>query len=199
MTRGSSSSSKRNGRLALVLTGLAVGMVGFSFALVPLYGLYCDVVGANKLGAAADARNRGVETNADVAVEERYVTVVFDANVNSELPWDFAPLQRSVRVKVGEPAVVSFKAHNRADKKIVGQAIPAVTPWQVTGYLSKLECFCFNRQELQPGEAVEMPLQFVVSPDLPEQYGSMVLSYTFMNAGKTTNEPLETISSVTDS
>lgn len=167
----------RNRKLTLALAALALGMVGFSFALSPLYGLYCKVVGANKIVNAPAAAS----ANATVK-EDRWVTVEFDANVSDGLPWDFAPVQRSLRVRVGEKTRALFRARNRSTGAVVGQAIPAITPWQVTGFLNKLECFCFNRQELAAGETQDMPLYFVVSPDLPREYESLVLSYTFMNA-----------------
>jgi len=187
---------KSNRKLVLLLFGLAVGMVGFSFALVPLYGLFCNAVGANRL-EVAQFDPQAVTPGSGNAGTGRYVTVEFDANVNSNLPWDFEPVQRSVRAAVGVPTLVKYRVHNRSDKPIVAQAIPAITPWQVTGFLSKIECFCFSRQELEPGETKEMPLRFVVSPDLPPEYGALVLSYTFLNTDKQTAPPMKNISALT--
>lgn len=170
-----------NKKMATWLIALALGMVGFSFALIPLYGLYCKVVGVNKVTTETTA---AVIDPSMKAGQERWVTVEFDANVNGSLPWEFEPMQRSVRVKIGEPTLVKYRVRNLANETIVAQAIPAVTPWQTTGFLHKLECFCFNRQKLEAGESQEMPLRFVVSSDLPEKYDAMVLSYTFLNADK---------------
>jgi len=85
--------------------------------------------------------------------------------------------------------MVKYLARNRSGRTIEAQAIPAITPWQVAGYLHKLECFCFNRQVLAPGESKEMPLYFYVSPDLPEDVGNLILSYTFMNTHRLAMRP----------
>ena len=79
---------------------------------------------------------------------------------------------------------MQYLAKNRTGRTIVGQAIPSVVPWQATGYFHKLECFCFTQQTLKGGETQEMPLQFSISPDLPEGINSLTLSYTFMKSGQ---------------
>lgn len=171
----------RKGRLPLLLAGIAVAMFGFGFALVPLYGLFCDAVGANNLARANSSQAADVTAAVDM---NREVTVQFDANVRSGLPWEFEPLQRSVTVRPGEQTVVSYRVRNRAGEAVTGQAIPGITPWQATPYLAKLECFCFNNQTLAPGEEKVLELRFFVLPDLPEGLDAMVLSYTFMNTNR---------------
>lgn len=177
---------RNNRRTAWLLGGLAAGMVGFSFALVPLYGLFCKAVGTTTIGARAGAEPTPPP---EVVPRDRWVTVEFDAVVSDGLPWEFRPMQKSVRVRVGERAMVKYLARNLSDHPVEAQAIPAITPWQVGGYLHKLECFCFSRQVLGPGETKEMPLYFYVSPDLPEEYGSLILSYTFMNTHRLAMRP----------
>nr|WP_308874941.1 cytochrome c oxidase assembly protein [Thiothrix subterranea] len=76
---------------------------------------------------------------------------------------------------------MSYYAKNLSDQPITGQAVPGITPWQVTQYFSKIECFCFTKQVLQPGEAKEMPVYFTIDPAVDKQYATVTLSYTFMN------------------
>jgi cytochrome c oxidase assembly protein subunit 11 len=180
--------SRKNRKMLLILSGLVVGMFGFGFALVPLYDLYCKAVGINKIESVPQLSEQAVVMAAQEPQLDREVTVSFDVNVRDGLPWDFEAVEYKVTVHPGQKSLVKFRVRNRAQEAVVGQAIPAVTPWQATPYLAKLECFCFNKQELQPGEEVEMPLYFVVSPDIPEEMESMVLSYTFMNIDKDATE-----------
>lgn len=174
---GEATPQSKKGRGIWLVSVIPVVMFGFGFALVPLYGVYCKVVGANKINVpvaqAAVVADEGV-------VSDRRVTVHFDSVVNGELPWEFAPMQKQVTVRPGERTLVKFRVKNLSSAEIVGQAIPSITPWQTTPYLTKIECFCFNQQVLQPGEEKEMPLYFMVSKDIPEQWGDMILSYTFM-------------------
>ena len=170
--------SRSNQRTALWLGVVVVGMFGFGFAMVPLYDLFCQVAGIQSIGSST-AETSGRYRSTAVA-EERYVTVKFDTTVNSTLPWEFKPMVRNLKVRVGQTHEAMFSARNLTNTDITGQAIPSVTPWQATEYFHKVECFCFTRQKLEAGASREMPLRFSVSPDLPEGINSLTLSYTFM-------------------
>lgn len=166
-------------RTLILLAALALGMFGFGFALVPLYGLLCEVTGIQSV------ERRANQTAADVASataidQGRWVTVKLDATVHPDLPWTLVPMERRLRVRPGESRQVRFVAENRSGREITGQAIPTVAPWQATGFFSKMECFCFTQQTLAGGETREMPLVFSVSPDLPAGIDSLTLSYNVL-------------------
>ena len=178
--------AKRNRRTALTLGLLVVGMFGFGFALVPLYDVLCKVTGVQSI--AIRSGGTATKTATQAVDASRLVTVKFDTTVHPSLPWEFEAVERSVRVHPGEMREVLFRARNRSSDRVTGQAIPSVAPWQATPYLSKLECFCFNRQTLTGGEAVDMPLRFVVAETLPGEIRSLTLSYSFMKLDRT-SEP----------
>lgn len=172
----------------------AVLMFGFGFALVPLYDVFCDITGINgKTGRIEQEAVLSQEVD-----EERLVTVEFLATVNSKLPWEFKPMIRRIKVHPGEVTEVNYFARNKTNRLVAGQAIPSLAPGLAAKYFNKTECFCFSRQTLQPGESKEMPLRFVVDPQLPEEIRTVSLSYTFFPAGD--EKPgLETISMGSDS
>ena len=169
----------KNRRTLLLLAGITLGMFGFGFALVPLYGLFCQVTGIQSVQQRAELNNASVSpVTGEIA--DRWVTVKFDATVHPDLPWHFKPVERKLRVHPGETHTVTFIAENRSSKMITGQALPSVAPWQATAFFNKMECFCFRQQTLEGGEQKEMPLRFVVSPDLPADIRSLTLSYNFL-------------------
>jgi cytochrome c oxidase assembly protein subunit 11 len=170
----------RKRRTLLLLAGLAVGMFGFGFALVPLYSLLCQVTGIQSVGQRATLGASPAAATASAGTGERWVTVKFDATVHPDLPWSLGPMVRKVRVQPGETQVISFVAENRSGQQVTGQAIPTIAPFQANGFFSKMECFCFTQQTLAGGERREMPLQFVISPDLPADIASLTLSYSVM-------------------
>jgi cytochrome c oxidase assembly protein subunit 11 len=156
-------------------------MFGFGFAMVPLYDLLCSVTGLN-----GSTTGRGNEAELTKRVDlNREITVEFDATNNADLPWEFHPLIKKLKVHPGEINEVSYYAKNLSDKAIIGQAIPGITPWQATSHFNKSECFCFIQQKLEAGESREMTLRFVIDPDLPAQYKTITLSYTFMDTDRT--------------
>lgn len=173
----------RNKRLTIwLLSLLVVGMFGFGFALVPLYNLICQVTGIQSVSVRNDSIKAAALTQSDrqQADDSRSVTIKFDTSVHPNLPWEFEPMQRNLKVHPGQLYQVKFSAHNRSSESITGQAIPSVAPWQATPFLNKLECFCFNQQTLSGGESVEMPLKFMISKDLPKEVRSLTLSYSLM-------------------
>ena len=163
-----------------MLAGLGIAFFGIGFAMVPLYNLICSVSGIN--GIASSSGRVTLEEALQSSVDyDREVIVEFDATLNEELPWEFRPLVRKMKVHPGKAYRISYFARNNSDKTIVGQAIPGITPWQATAHFNKTECFCFQQQPLEAGEGKEMELQFVIDSDLPEKYSTVTLSYTFMD------------------
>ncbi len=167
-----------NQRVVKRLGIAAVLMFGFGFALVPLYDVICDITGLN----GKTGRIELEETLGAVVEEDRLVTVEFLGTVHSDLPWKFKPVVRRVKVHPGEVTEVNYLASNLADQQVAGQAVPSVAPGKAAKYFNKTECFCFTRQTLEPGEIKEMPLRFVVDPELPEDVRTVSLSYTFFQA-----------------
>ena len=171
-----------NTRVVKRLGIAAVAMFGFGFALVPLYDVFCDITGIN-------GKTGRVEIEAALSQEvdkDRLVTVEFLSSVNSELPWEFKPMIRKIKVHPGEVTEVNYFARNKTDTMVAGQAIPSLAPGLAAKYFNKTECFCFTRQTLQANESKEMPLRFIVDPALPEEIRTVSLSYTFFPAE---NEP----------
>jgi len=167
----------RNGRMAFGLFVFVAGMVGLSFASVPLYRLFCQVTGYG-----------GTPKTVDVAqstrVSERTIKVRFDANTNPKLPWRFKPQQKEVEVRLGEEVLAFYEASNLSDTTTTGTATFNVTPFKVAPYFSKIDCFCFTEQSLEAGQSVPMPVQFYVDPEIFDDPGTkevktITLSYTF--------------------
>ena len=186
--------TQANNRVVRRLGLVVLAMFGFGFALVPLYDIFCEVTGLNgKTGriAAGEAQVLQVDTS-------REVTVEFVASVNSDLPWEIRPMVRRVKVHPGEVTEVKYSARNTTGRTVVGQAVPSLVPGLASKYFNKTECFCFTQQTLEAGEYKEMPLRFIVDPELPGDVHSVALSYTFfrMEAGenKQPSDGLERIS-----
>ena len=166
----------RNKRLSVILGFVVCGMVGLSFASVPLYDLFCRVTGyggtTQKVAAASDA------------VLERVIKIRFDASTNSALPWNFKPEQLEISLHVGETGLAFYKAKNNGDRPYVGTASFNVTPQKAGQYFNKIECFCFTEQRLNPGQEVDMPVTFFVDPEIAQNpnlddVSTITLSYTF--------------------
>ncbi len=165
-------------RTAQKLFFFAVAMFGFGYAMVPLYDVLCDVTGLN--GKTGEISQAAVEVGH--VDKDRLVTVQFDTNVNTALPWNFKAMEYTMKVHPGEISEAVFVVENNSDKDIIGQAVPSVAPSQASLFFNKTECFCFTKQTLAAGERKEMIVRFVVGSELPEKIKTMTLSYTFFEA-----------------
>ena len=162
-----------NRTILIKLLVVSVGMFGFGYALVPLYQKICEVAGIYDV-EKADATLSNSQVDAS-----RLVTLEFDANIRSALPWQFKPLQTSIKVHPGELVQVMYEVRNRSDQPIAGQAIPSYAPQVAGQYFRKLDCFCFTTQSFAAGEVRQMPVVFVIDPRLPKGVNTVTLSYTF--------------------
>ncbi len=168
--------SGRNGRVALWLALLVAGMIGLSYAAVPLYQLFCQVTGFGGTTQRAEA--------APEHVSNEIVTVRFDANTSPDLKWSFQPIVREMKLKIGQNELAFYRVKNIGDRPVIGTATFNVTPEIAGGYFNKIECFCFQEQLLNPGESLEMPVSFFVDPAIlndedAKHVREITLSYTF--------------------
>ncbi len=171
--------ASRNRLVPLLLGGLVVAMVGLAYASVPLYRLFCQVTGYGGTTAQAE--------RAPDIVSDATVTVRFNADVNRDLPWAFEPVQRAVTVRLGETVLAWYRATNLSQMRVTGTATFNVTPMPTGPYFKKIQCFCFEKQTLEPGQSVDMAVSFFVDPAMLEgkdvrDVREITLSYTFFRA-----------------
>ena len=167
---------RRDVAIAAACGVLVAGMVGASFAAIPLYKIFCSVTGF--AGTTQVAR---IAPKHELA---RELTIRFDSNVTPGLPWKFIPEQNSIKLHIGEVATVHYKVINEAARTITAQASYNVTPTTVGAYFDKINCFCFTEQTLKAGESREMTVVFYVDPKIAEDrdqdpLNTITLSYTF--------------------
>jgi cytochrome c oxidase assembly protein subunit 11 len=173
------SGSRRGKAITVALASLAIcGMLGLTAAAVPLYRLFCQVTGYGGTTQVAEVPPR--------APLARTIKVRFNADVDPSLPWSFRPAQREIEVHIGEQQLAFYRAENRSDRAIIGQAVYNVTPFKAGAYFDKLACFCFEEQRLAAGEAVDMPVSFFVDPAILDDPNTrdlttITLSYTFFS------------------
>lgn len=179
---------KSNLRVAIMAGSVAMGMVGVAYAAVPLYQIFCQITGFGGTTQRADA-------SPQQALDQK-ITVAFDANVNASLSWEFVPSQHSQTIRIGEQTLAFYKAMNTGTRPVTGTATFNVTPVGAGVYFSKIECFCFTEQTLQPGQSIDMPVSYFVDPDIvkdPDMKSvkTITLSYTFYAVDE---EPVKTSS-----
>lgn len=171
--------SHRNRRTGLMALGFALAMLALGYASVPLYRLFCQVTGFGGTTQRADDAQAGA-----IKPIARRISVRFDGNVDRGMAWKFGPEQVTQEMAIGERKLAFYKARNLSDRPITGVASFNVTPEAAGRYFNKIHCFCFEQQTLQPGQEVDMPVQYYVDPAIAQDPDArdieqITLSYTF--------------------
>jgi len=170
-----------------LITKLLIGtvlMFGFGFALVPLYDVMCQALGINgKTNEVAAIQPATMKID-----ESRTIRVQFMAHISQGMPWEFVPQVSHMDVHPGQVIQTAFIANNLSAHKLVGQAVPSVSPGQGATYFNKIECFCFNQQPLAAKSNAEMPLIFYIEPDIPDSIHTLTLSYTLYDISNNSAE-----------
>lgn len=165
-----------NKNVVLPLIGLVVFMTVGAFASVPFYNWFCKVTGYG--GTTAEA------SSAPDTILDQTIKIRFDASLASGMPWEFKPAQYNMEIKIGEVGLAFYEAYNPTDRVVAGTASYNVSPFTAGAFFSKIDCFCFTEQVLQPGERVMMPVTFYIDPEIVDDpdaklVQSITLSYTF--------------------
>ncbi len=163
-------------RTLLMTVGVVLLMGGLAWASVPFYNWFCKVTGFGGTTSVAEAGSD--------EVLDKTIKIRFDASLERGMPWTFKPMQREMELKIGETGIAFYEAYNPTDRVVAGQANYNVYPYEAGGFFTKIDCFCFTEQVLQPGERVQMPVTFYVDPDITRDRDAkyvkhITLSYTF--------------------
>lgn len=172
-------SRTKNLRVALAAATVTVSMLGLSYAAVPFYKAFCKATG---FGGTTQRADSAPKQATDVKISVR-----FDANISGALPWAFHAKQTEMSIKIGEQNMAYYEAKNLSDKTITGTAIYNVSPPSAGAYFNKIQCFCFTKQTLKPGESAEFPVVYFVDPAMLDDADAkgiheITLSYTFYPA-----------------
>ncbi len=175
-TRPNPQLARRHRKVAVWCAVVVAGMVGASFAAVPLYRMLCELT-------SFDGTPQRATAPSDVVLD-RTMNIRFDANTAPGFPWRFEPAQRTVDVKIGETTLAFYRATNLSDHAVTGTSTFNVFPEQAAAFFDKLECFCFTEQTLEPGQSVDLPVSFFVDPRIVQDRDAgdtthITLSYTF--------------------
>jgi cytochrome c oxidase assembly protein subunit 11 len=168
-------------RTVLAAGGAIVAMLTLTAYSPTLYRLFCEVTGYN----GTTQRSGQLPSQAS----ERVITIRFMAETQATLPWRFAPVEREIKVKVGEQRLAHYVAENTSGETVTGMAIFNVAPLKAGQYFDKIACFCFDEQTLGPHQRADMPVSFFVDPKILadrnlDDVHTITLSYTFTRAVK---------------
>ena len=171
-------SKNSNRKTVIGAISLVVFMGTLSFAAVPFYDWFCRVTGFGGTTQLAQSDNS--------EILDKTIIIKFDANTERGMPWDFKPVEHELELKIGETGLAFYQAYNPTSKPVAGTASFNVFPYSAGGYFTKIACFCFEEQVLQPGEKIDMPVSFYIDPDIVKdkeaKFAKSITHYTFKSS-----------------
>lgn len=191
-TRERAKGYEERGQFFSAFLSLGIVSLGCTFLFIPLYRMYCAPTGrgADPKFYTPEAAKEREEHNQTHPIPKKLLKVRFLSDVGNTMPIAFVPLQKEVEVLVGEPALAFYSAYNRSNRTLLGVSSYTIAPAEVTNYLNKIQCFCFEEQRFKPHELVEMPVFFYIDRDFLDDpminwLDEVIVNYTFFNLEKT--------------
>lgn len=191
-TRETQKGYEERGQFFSAFLSLGILSLGCTFLFVPLFRMYCAPTGrgADPKFYTPEAAKQREEQNKNYPVQKKLLKVRFLSDVGNTMPIAFVPLQKEVEVLIGEPALAFYSAYNRSNRTLLGVSSYTIAPPEVTNYLNKIQCFCFEEQRFKPHELVEMPVFFYIDRDflndpMVSWLDEVIVNYTFFNLEKT--------------
>jgi cytochrome c oxidase assembly protein subunit 11 len=171
-------------RLLIKLVLFPCAMFGFGFLLIPLYDVFCDITGLNgkfDLSPSIIDTQSLIEIDTLLPSQKKFIShkviLQFTAASDQQEVWQFQPADAQLEISTGQQYKTHFTLHNPTNAIMEFTSIPSISPGLAAEYLIKTECFCFQKQILQAGEKVEMPVVFQLRNDTPIDYKKLTLAY----------------------
>lgn len=175
----------KNIKLLLILCGIGLGMLGGSYAFVPMYNMFCKVLGIPTIEIAVGKAGKPKPMEVMEEGENRVITVRFMGQLGEDLPIKFKPVQRSVKIGLQEPVLVAYEAKNTSNNPITGVAVHTIVGQSSIGesqdlaeFVDLQQCFCFEEQLYPANQEINMPLSFHITKDLPKDVHTLMFGYT---------------------
>ncbi|KAF3423423.1 hypothetical protein E2986_00843 [Frieseomelitta varia] len=168
----------------LYWSGLGILVIGFTYASVPLYRVFCQ---SYNYGGTISINHDSNKVQSMKPVKDKVIKVKFNADIGATMQWNFKPQQNFVRVIPGETALAFYTAKNPLNVPVTGISTYNIIPYDAAQHFNKIQCFCFEEQRLNPHEEVDMPVFFYIDPEFindpkMQNVEEIVLSYTFFEA-----------------
>ena len=93
---------------------------------------------------------------------QKIIKLNLNTKVEENLSWNFSSIKNSMDVKIGQLYKVDFNVENYGSKKSSGKAIYNVVPEILKKYFVEIDCFCYKKQTLLPGEISTYSITFYI-------------------------------------
>ena len=100
-------------------------------------------------------------------------------SVHSDLPFKFETEEKNIILKPGEVQTINYSVENLSKKSISAMATFQVYPPELKDYMTKMNCFCYEKQTLKGGEKEKYALVLLVDPNVTKNIKEAIIQFVY--------------------
>ena len=100
-------------------------------------------------------------------------------SVHKDLLLEFKTDKNLVILKPGEVKTINYYVKNLGIKDITAMATFQVYPPELKDYMTKMNCFCYEKQTLKGGEKEKYALVLLVDPNVTKNIKEAIIQFIF--------------------
>jgi len=100
-------------------------------------------------------------------------------SVHKDLPFKFETREQNIIIKPGDIQTINYTVKNLSEKTMTGMATFQVYPPELKDYMTKMNCFCYEKQTLKVGEKQKYALVLLVDPNVTKNIKEAIIQFVF--------------------
>jgi len=100
-------------------------------------------------------------------------------SVHKDLPLKFSSEEKNIILKPGEIKTINYSVENLSKKDVSAMATFQVYPAELKDYMTKMNCFCYEKQTLKPGEKEKYALVLLVDPNVTKNIKEAIIQFVY--------------------
>ena len=100
-------------------------------------------------------------------------------SVHKDLPLKFESDQTNIILQPGEVQTINYSVENLGTKSVSAMATFQVYPPELKDFMTKMNCFCFEKQTLKAGEKEKYALVLLVDPNVTKNIKEAIIQFVY--------------------
>ena len=112
--------------------------------------------------------------NIDQQIPTKLVTSVY-----KDLPLKFESDQTNIILQPGEVQTINYSVENLGSKSVSAMATFQVYPPELKDFMTKMNCFCYEKQTLKAGAKEKYALVLLVDPNVTKNIKEAIIQFVY--------------------
>ena len=117
-----------------------------------------------------------VEKNVNISQQ---IPTKLITSVHKDLPLKFESDQTNIILQPGEVQTINYSVENLGSKSVSAMATFQVYPPELKDFMTKMNCFCYEKQTLKAGEKEKYALVLLVDPNVTKNIKEAIIQFVY--------------------